>query len=169
MLSFDSNQFFFIQNKTESLTTSDILERSKVKKIQDNFGSGWVGPGLTPKKKWKIVPKQSYITTDSWGLYTKCILFVFTMLKILSHYDLNVLFMSVTGFHKKSLDSFVSSIQFVCRFWNFLTLQSPLVTMNVTKYGTRIEERWQMRLYLQFAGFYIHLLLPSKRRDPIKF
>ena len=85
-----------------------------------------MGPGLTPKKKWKIVPKQSYITTDSWGLYTKCILFVFTMLTILSHYDLNVLFMSVTGFHKKSLDSFVSSIQFFLQILEFFNFAKPL-------------------------------------------
>ena len=33
-----------------------------------------------------------------------CILFVYTLLKVVSYYDLSVLSMSVMGFPKKSLD-----------------------------------------------------------------
>ena len=43
-----------------------------------------------------------------------CILFVYTLLKIVSHYDLTVPSMSVMGFQKKVVG--VSPIQFYFRF-----------------------------------------------------
>ena len=48
-----------------------------------------------------------------------------TSLKVVGYYDLSVLTMLVMGFKKKSLDGFVSAIQFI--FGIFLTLQSPLI------------------------------------------
>ena len=56
-----------------------------------------------------------------------CILHVYTLLKVVSYYDLSVLSMSVTGFKKKKYGGWVggvSSTQVVLDF--FLTLQSPL-------------------------------------------
>ena len=32
------------------------------------YGSGWVGPGFSQKKNWKIDPKQSYTSTDVLGV-----------------------------------------------------------------------------------------------------
>ena len=54
-----------------------------------------------------------------------CILFVYTLLKVVSNYDLSVLSMSVMGSQKKVwwVDG-VSSIQFY--FGMFLPLRSPL-------------------------------------------
>ena len=66
--------------------------------MQDNFGSGWVVPASShsKKKNWKIVPKQSYTSIGMGGgveyCITMCILFVFTLLKVVSHYDLGVVF-----------------------------------------------------------------------------
>ena len=58
--------------------------------IQDNFGSGWVGPGLTwKKKKLKIILKQSYtslLVPIFWGNITyMSIRFVCTLLKVVSY------------------------------------------------------------------------------------
>ena len=63
-------------------------------------------------------------------MYSVCILSVYTLLKVVSYYDLSVLSMSMMGFQKKSLDGEwvggVSSIQVYFGFWEFfLTLQSP--------------------------------------------
>ena len=58
---------------------------------------GWVQVSIR-KKKWKIVPKSTITSTDIWcrGLISFVILR--TLLKVVSHYDLNVLSMSVMGF-----------------------------------------------------------------------
>ena len=54
------------------------------------------------KNNRKIVPKLSYSSTDILGvvyhMYSVCI--YCTLLKVVSHYDLSVLFMSVMGFKK---------------------------------------------------------------------
>ena len=53
-----------------------------------------------------------------------CILFVYTLLKVVSHYDLSVLSVSVLGF-QKNVDwvwGGLSSIQF---FWIFLNYANP--------------------------------------------
>ena len=54
-----------------------------------------------------------------------CILFVYTLLKVVSYYELGVLSMSVMGFQKKSLDGGgwvggVSSIQVYFGFLEFV-------------------------------------------------
>ena len=52
-----------------------------------------------------------------------CILFVYTLLKVVSYYDLSVLSMSVMGFHKKV---WIGGFElYPVLFWIFLTLQSP--------------------------------------------
>ena len=55
-------------------------------------------------------------------------MFVYTLLKVVSYYDLSVLSMSVMGF-KKSLDrGWVGGVSSIVLFWIFgifLTLQSP--------------------------------------------
>ena len=61
-----------------------------------------------------------------------CILFVNTLLKVVSYYDLSVLSMSVMGFPKKRLDRGMGwwGELYPVLFWifgNVLTLQSPLV------------------------------------------
>ena len=60
---------------------------------------GWVQVSLG-EKKWENVPKSSYTSTDILGQYAMCILFVYTLLKVVSH-DLSVLSMSAMGFQKK--------------------------------------------------------------------
>ena len=60
-----------------------------------------------------------------------CFLFVYTLLKVVSYYDLCVLSMSVTGFPKKSLDG---RELYPSLFWIFgilLTLQSPLEPLHL--------------------------------------
>ena len=56
-----------------------------------------------------------------------CILFVYTLLKVVNYYDLSVLSMSVMGFQKKKIwmgSRWVGRTpsKFVLDFWNFLTL-----------------------------------------------
>ena len=54
-----------------------------------------------------------------------CVLFVlYTLLKVVSHYDLSVRSMSVIGFQKQI--GFVSSIQFYYYFWNLFNFAKPL-------------------------------------------
>ena len=62
-----------------------------------------------------------------------CILSVYTLIKVVSYYDLSVLSMSVMGFHKKSLDGAVGgvrSIQFFFDFWwNFFNFAKHLIAL----------------------------------------
>ena len=63
-----------------------------------------------------------------------CILFVYTLLKVVHYYDLSVLSMSVMGFQKqKSLDGGwvggVSSIQVSLDFLDFFNFAKPLNTV----------------------------------------
>ena len=62
-----------------------------------------------------------------------CIMFVYTLLKLVCYYDLNVLSMSVMGFQKKTLDGGWGELYPVL-FVIFLTLQSPLVITNIQHY-----------------------------------
>ena len=55
--------------------------------------------GLTRKRNWKIVPELSNTSTDIL-VQIPCILFVFALLKVVSHYYLSVLWMSEMGFQK---------------------------------------------------------------------
>ena len=60
-----------------------------------------------------------------------CILFVYTLLKVVSHYDVSVLYMSVMGFHKKSLNGEMGEWDEVypslfLDFWNFFNFAKPL-------------------------------------------
>ena len=48
-----------------------------------------------------------------------CVLYVFTLLKVVSYYDLSVLSMSVIGFEKKSLHRCGLSISNPVLFWIF--------------------------------------------------
>ena len=58
-----------------------------------------------------------------------CILFVYTLLNVVSYYDVSVLSMSVMGFQKKRLDGLggwgelYPSLFWIC--FNVFTLQSP--------------------------------------------
>ena len=77
------------------------LQSKQIQKSQVNYGSGWVGPGLTRKK---IIGKSSQNSPSLvliFGKYTMCILFVYALLKVVAYYDLRVLSMSVMGFPKK--------------------------------------------------------------------
>ena len=72
-----------------------------------------------------------------------CILCVYTLLKVVSRYDLGVLSMSVMGFPIKSLDRGVGGWDEFCSvlFWIFLTLQSP-------------KARWQESINCSFNEFW---------------
>ena len=66
-----------------------------------------------------------------------CILFVYTLLKVVSYYDLSVLSMSVMGFQNKKFGwrvggwlGGVSSIQVFFDFLNFLHFAKPLTSVN---------------------------------------
>ena len=82
-----------------------VLQRKKIPKIQDYYGSGWVGPGLTRNffffgKSSQNSSKPGLIIWSSiqgvFCLYIHC-----TLLKVVSYYDLSALSMSVMGFQKK--------------------------------------------------------------------
>ena len=55
-----------------------------------------------------------------------CILFVYTLLEVVTYYDLSVLSMSVMGFQKKVCIAGGWGELNPNLFWIFLTLQSPL-------------------------------------------
>ena len=102
------------------------LQSKQIQKIQNNLGNRWVGPGLTRKKRiGKSSPNTPIIVLTILVRITMCIL------KVVSHYDLSVLFIPVMGCQKRSDRAAggwvggVSSIQFLCAI--FLTLQSPLI------------------------------------------
>ncbi len=69
--------------------------KKTIPKIRDYYGSGWVGPGLT--RNFVCVenhPKTALNQYRHFGVvYTICILSVYTLLKVVSYYDLSVLFM----------------------------------------------------------------------------
>ena len=62
-----------------------------------------------------------------------CILSEHTLLKVVGYYDLSVLYMSVMGFQKKSLDGGWGELYPVFLEF-FLTLQSPLA-QNILRFN----------------------------------
>ena len=89
-----------------TMLTYDLraMQRKKIQKIRDYYGSGWVGPGLTQNffffKSSQNSPKPVLIFWSSIGP-TMCILSLYTLLKVVGYYDLSVLSMSVMCFQKK--------------------------------------------------------------------
>ena len=72
-------------------------------KIQDYYGSGWVGPGLT--RNFVFVGKSSQNSSKPALIFWSsilCILLYTCTLIVVSYYDLSVLSMSVTGFQNKN-------------------------------------------------------------------
>ena len=53
-----------------------------------------------------------------------CVLFVYTLLKVVNYYNLSVLSMSVMGFQKKSVGGW-GKLHPSC-FWNFFNFAKPL-------------------------------------------
>ena len=78
------------------------LRGSAKKTNSKNPRSGWVGPGHTRiflcGKSSKNSSKPVLIF---WIFFIICILSVYTLIKVVSYYDLSVLSMSVMGFQKK--------------------------------------------------------------------
>ena len=67
------------------------------------YRSGWVGPGLT-RILFCFCGKSSQNSSKPVMIFwssIQCILFVYTLLKVINYYDLSVLSMSVMGFKKK--------------------------------------------------------------------
>ena len=95
-------------------------------KIRDNFG---LTRGKNPGKS----SENSPIFVLIFGVaYTMCILFVCTLLKVVGHYDLSVLSLSVMGFQNKLKSLYigwvdwVSYIQFLLDFSNLFNFAKPL-------------------------------------------
>ena len=84
-----------------------------------------------------------------------CILSVlYTLLKVLGHYDLSVLPMSVMGFQKK-FGWVVSSIPIYLDFWNFFNFAKPLrVVSKVRKLIMKVGQTEGLSTYymLLFGG-----------------
>ena len=55
-----------------------------------------------------------------------CILFVYTLLKVVSYYDLSVLSMSVLGFQKKKFGWGGWGELYPSLFWSFVNFTKPL-------------------------------------------
>ena len=77
----------------------------KFQQKQDNYGSEWVGPGLTRRKNCGNLSQNSPILAPIfWGgvLGPKCTMCILSkILKFVNYYCLSVLSMSVMGFQKK--------------------------------------------------------------------
>ena len=82
-----------------------------------------MGSGLTRIFLGEIIQNTSKPVQIFWSYYTICILSVYTLLKVVSYYDLSALSTSVMSFKKKSLDGgwqgVVSSIQVFFGFLEF--------------------------------------------------
>ena len=96
-----------------------------------------------------------------------CILFVYTLLKVTSYYDLSVLSMSMMGF-QKSLDGGgwvggVRSINFFWDFWNFFNFNfaKPL-TSNICNF----VDHTKLFFYKTFLNVGIHE--QDERKNTIK-
>ena len=101
------------------------LCKVKNQKIRVKYGSVWVSISNFFLKSSQNSPKPVLIFRSS----IPRVFCLYTLLKVVSYYDLIVQSMSVKGFQKQSLDGGwvcgVSSIQFLIYFGIFLTLQSP--------------------------------------------
>ena len=77
------------------------MQRKKIPKIRDYYGSGWVGPGLTRNFLFFVEnhPKIALNQYRYFGVVYH-VYYVYTLLKVVSYYDLSVLSMS-EGFQKK--------------------------------------------------------------------
>ena len=79
-----------------------LCKERKIPKIRDYYGSGWVGPGLT--RNLFCFGKSSQNSSKPVQIFWSSIPRVFclyTLLKVVGYYDLNVLSMSVMAFRKK--------------------------------------------------------------------
>ena len=75
------------------------LRSKKSPKIRVNYGSSWwVGPDLTLKK---IIEKSSENSPILVLIFVACAFCLYTFLKVVRHYGLSVLSMSVMGFPQK--------------------------------------------------------------------
>ena len=79
------------------MTTTGLCKVISFQKIRDNYGSGMVS-ALTQKKIGKSFQNCCIVVLIFWGYCTMCVLFV----KVISHFDLSVLSMSMMGFQKKN-------------------------------------------------------------------
>ena len=81
--------------ESSTIIFSELRGFNIFKKIRDNFG---LTRGKNPGKS----SQNSPIFVLIFGVaYTMCILFVCTLLKVVGHYDLSVLSLSVMGFQNK--------------------------------------------------------------------
>ena len=87
---------------------------------------GWVQVSLGKTIIGKSSQNSSILVLIYWS--TMCILFVYTLLKIVSYYDLSVLSMSAMGLKKVCIGGGWGELYPVLFwiFWIFLTLQCPL-------------------------------------------
>ena len=69
------------------------LKSKTIKKIWDNFGSGWVGGSMSHWEEEKMGKscQNSSIPVLIFSGSTPCVFFLFTLLNVVSHYDLSVL------------------------------------------------------------------------------
>ena len=85
------------------ISSLGAMQRIFPPKIQDYYGSGWVGPGLT--RNFFFFGKSSQNSSKPvlifWSSIPLCILSVYTLIKVVSYYDLSVLSMTVMDFQKK--------------------------------------------------------------------
>ena len=86
-----------------------------------------------------------------------CILFVYTFLKVVSYYDLNVLSMSMRGFQKRlggcEWEGYALS-SFILDFWNFFIFAKPLSVSHTKEsfiyYIKLLLLLWQHNFYLAY-------------------
>ena len=89
------------------------MQRKKLKKIREYYGSG------SRSNSEFFFGKSSQNSSKPVLIFWSSILSVYTLIKVVSYYDLSVLSMSVMGFQKKSLD-WVSGVRSIQVFLGFL-------------------------------------------------
>ena len=67
-----------------------LCKVNEINKIHDNYGSGWVGPGLTRRKIiGKLSQNSPILVLTFWGCIP-CVFCLYTLSKVFSHYDVGV-------------------------------------------------------------------------------
>ena len=122
-----------VSSVTSLSSPRGFAKLKQIVKIRDNFGSGWVGPGLT-RNCFFFLENRPKIALNQWKYLLSsipCVSCLYICIaKVVGYYDLSCSVHVSDGFPEKSLDGGwvggVSSINKIGIFGFFSTLQSPL-------------------------------------------
>ena len=128
------------------------LQSKTIPKILVNYGSRWVGPGLTRKQCIGKSSQNSQIPILIFWSSIQCVFCLYTLLKVVSYYDLSVLLSMSVMVSKKNvwIGRWVgwALSRFILDFWNFVTLQNPLGITEVTRRALRHIDTYEDDVFL---------------------